>query len=520
MIACTVRFPLQSLAGSGRILGALRGLAVKRLADEACISQLRHPMMRTWCRTDAIVRKAPTWWRHALGAAAAMWLAGSSGFAAGAAPAVLADAGWRAAAARIKITPDSLMWMAGYARRTKPADGITLDLFAKALVAQDAYGEKLALVTVDLIGIPRSLRQQVAAEAERRHGIRPAMLVLNASHTHSGPELRSERPDSTEEPAERGAAALAYTRQVGAHIVDLLSDCVARLEPARLGYGFARCGFAMNRRTPTASGYVNRPYPPGPVDHQVPVLRVVNKEGRDLAIVFGYSCHNTTLGLQQFNGDYAGYAQQAIEAAHPGAVALFANGCSGDQNPYPRGTIELAETHGRTLAAAVEAALTTDLHSLTGQFGGAYEEIPLAYQALPSRAELEDRKKSTKSLDARHAHRMLALFDREGRLPTDYPYPVQVLRFGSSLTMVALGGEAVVDYALRLKREIADAHVWIAAYCNDVMTYIPSRRVLAEGGYEGGEAMKWGAHPSTWSDKVEEHIVSTVHRLRRSLEGS
>lgn len=189
---------------------------------------------------------------------------------------------------------------------------------------------------------------------------------------------------------------------------------------------------------------------------------MVNKEGRDLAIVFGYSWHNIALGLQQFNGDYAGYAQQAIEATHPGAVALFANGCSGDQNPYPRGTIELAETHGRTLAAAVEAALTTDLHSLTGQFGGAYEEIPLAYQALPSRAELEDRKKSTKSLDARHAHRMLALFDREGRLPTDYPYAVQVLRFGSSLTMVALGGEAV----------------------------------------------------------VEEHIVGTVHRLRRSLQGS
>ena len=110
------------------------------------------------------------------------------------------------------------------------------------------------------------------------------------------------------------------------------------------------------------------------------------------------------------------------------------------------------------------------------------------------------------------------MLNDRGSLPADYPYPVQVIRIGSSVTMIALGGEVVVDYGLRLKREIHDPFVWMAGYSNDVMTYIPSLRVLKEGGHEAGDAMKWGSHPAPWSDKVEEQIVVEVHRLRKLIE--
>jgi len=442
----------------------------------------------------------------------------SSGFSAPAKPVAPAGAGWRAAAARIRITPDYMMWMAGYASRNKPADGVTLELYAKALVLEDEQGERLAIVTLDLVGIPRSLREQVAAGAEKAHGIKPAFLLINASHTHCGPEVRSERTEPTDDQARRTAEAVAYTRQLGDKLIGLIGGCLPRLQPTRVRYGFARCGFAMNRRTPTAKGYANRPFPPGPVDHAVPVLQVVGADNRDVALVFGYACHNTTLGLQQFNGDYAGYAQQALEAAHPSAVALFVTGCGGDQNPYPRGTIELAQTHGRTLATAVEAALLAELQELTGPLRAAYEEIPLAYSRVPTREELEARQKSPIKLDSLYASRLLGVLGQRGSLPAHYPYPVQVLRLGDRLTLLALGGEAVVDYSLRLKQELADANLWVAAYSNDVMTYIPSLRVLREGGYEAGDAMKWGTHPAPWSENVEHHIISTALRLRKSLE--
>lgn len=425
---------------------------------------------------------------------------------------------WQAGAASAKITPETMMWMAGYAGRTKPAEGVAQDLFAKALVLEDEAGGRLAILTLDLIGVPRSLRLTVAERAKKEHGIEPARLLINASHTHCGPELRVIRTDRTDEPARRAAEAAAYTAKLETALVRLIGEAKDKLAPASLAYSRARCGFAMNRRTPDGKGgWNNFPNPDGPVDHNVPVLRIATAENKDLAIVFGYNCHCTTLGFQQFCGDYAGYAQEYLQAAHPDAVAMFVNGCSGDQNPYPRGTLELCQTHGRSLATAVEAALTTRMRPLAGRISAAYREIPLSYDKLPSRADLLAKQKSTAKLDASHATRVLAVLDSEGKLPQDYPYPVQVLRIGGDLTMIALGGEVVVDYAHRLKREIKDPIVWIAGYSNDVMTYIPSRRIWKEGGYEGGDAMKWGSHPTRWSDKAEEHIVGTVHELRRQL---
>ena len=413
-----------------------------------------------------------------------------------------------------------MMWMAGYASRTKPADGVTLDLYAKTLVMEDASKHLLAIITLDLIGVPKSMRESLATSLAQKHGIKPEFLLINASHTHSGPELRSTRTDVTDEPTRRADEAAAYTAKLEDTLIGMIGDCIKRLEPARLHYSYARCGFAMNRRTPNPSktGFNNHPYPQGPVDHQVPVLRATDAAGKEIAMAFGYACHNTTLGLQQFNGDYAGYAQQAIESAHPGAVALFVNGCSGDQNPYPRGKVEQAETHGRSLASAVDAALATDLIEISGQLRAAYEEIPLAYSPVPTEPQLIERQKSTNKLDASHAGRLLAVLKQRGGLATQYPYPVQVLRLGDQLTLVTLGGEVVVDYSLRLKRELNDPNIWVAGYSNDLMTYIPSLRVLKEGGYEGGDAMKWGTHPAPWSENVEEQIVGTVHRLRQSLE--
>jgi len=425
---------------------------------------------------------------------------------------------WKAGAAGAKITPEGPMWMAGYAGRTKPSEGVELDLYAKALVIEDNAGGKFALITMDLIGVPRNVRLHVAEQVQNKFGIPPERLAINASHTHSGPELRTSSAHGTDDPAKREIEAAAYTDKLQDTLVSLVGEALKKSVPATLHYSQARCGVSMNRRTPNGSGgWNNFPNPAGPVDQSVPVLKVADAEGKEISLVFGYACHCTTLGHQKFSGDYAGYAQQALEAAHPGAVAMFMNGCSGDQNPYPRRTMELAQTHGKSLATAVEAALTTNMIPLNGSIRAAYREIPLAYDTAPTREQLLEKQKTGNTLDQAHAGRVLARLEKEGRLPVDYPYPVQVLRVGDQLTWVTLGGEVVVDYSLRLKSEIKDPIVWISAYTNDVPSYIPSLRVWKEGGYEGGDAMKWGTHPTRWSDKVEDQIISTVHELRKSV---
>jgi neutral ceramidase len=424
-----------------------------------------------------------------------------------------ADTEWKAGTAKAKITPTEPMWMAGYASRTKPSEGVTQDLFAKTLVLEDVQGKRLAIVTLDLIGVPRTLREGVEQQANQQFGLPPEGLLVNASHTHCGPELRVPRAESDAGPdSSRAAQAAAYSAGLQTTILKLIGEAIAKLEPVQLGYSHARCGFAMNRRLPTDNGYQNSPFPDGPVNHDVPVLRV-EASGQLRAILFGYACHNTTLSFYQFCGDYAGYAQEYLEAAHPETIALFVTGCGADQNPYPRGQLEQCQQHGRALANAVETALLPKPRPVSGPLSLAIDTAVLQFAPPPDRAGLEERTKSKNANEARHARRLLDQLDRDGRISLEYPYLAQVVRFGDDITLIALSGEVVVDYALRLKRELAGETVWMAGYSNDVFGYVPSRRVLKEGGYEGGGAMYFTGLPGPFAEDVEERIFTVVNAL-------
>src|SRR5262249_35203995 len=112
---------------------------------------------------------------------------------------------------------------------------------------------------------------------------------------------------------------------------------------------------------------------------------------------------------------------------------------------------------------------------------------------------------------------LLHRIEKDGSLSGTYPYPVQTWRLGDDLTWVALGGEVVVDYSLRLKRELGRDATWVAGYTNDVMAYIPSLCVLKEGGYEGATAMIYYGQPTVWSPRVEESIVAAVREQVEKL---
>jgi neutral ceramidase len=423
---------------------------------------------------------------------------------------------WRAGVATATITPKTNMWMGGYAARTHPSTGTAQNLHAKALAMADDSGGRFVFITVDSIGVPRELRKKMESRLAASFQLQPHQFVVTASHTHSAPEFRAGRVPPEVPGGEQ--ASQAYLRFLEDTFHELVGKALGSLAPAKLSYARARAGFAMNRRLPRPDGeFVNAPNPDGPVDHDVPVLRVDGADGQLRAILFGYACHNTTLtqANYEFCGDYAGYAQEYLQEDHPGAVALFMTGCGGDQNPYPRGTLPLAKLHGRTLATAVDAALGTRAKPLTGTLGSAYAEINLRYQPTPSRAEYEGRFASKDKQLSGHARRMLDRWDKDGSLPATYTYPVQVVRLGRELTLIALGGEVVVDYSLQFKRELGGSGaVWVAAYSNDVLGYIPNERILREGGYEGLSASRLGSlHPTPWAPGLESQIVSKVREL-------
>lgn len=423
---------------------------------------------------------------------------------------------WKAGVSTTVITPATNMFMAGYASRNKPSEGKAQDLFAKALAIEDGNGYRLVFVTVDLIGIPRKMRKSLETRLQSAHQLKPEQFLLNASHTHCGPEFRVGRLPSDEIEMNPSRQGEQYGDELENKVFALVGEALKQLAPAKLGYTRARCGFAMNRRVPLPNGdYRNAPYPDGPVDHDVPVLRVDGADGKLKAVLFGYACHNTTLSFYQFCGDYSGFAQEYLQADNPGVTALFLTGCGGDQNPYPRGTLDLAQKHGRSLATSVEAALSATAKPLTGSLRSAYAEIDLVYAAAPSRAEFTARLQSKDKYEVTHAQRMLERLDKGEPLPKTYPYPIQVVQLGRELKLIALGGEVVVDYSLRFKQEYGGSgSVWVAGYANDVMGYIPSERILREGGYEGGGAMRFSpTHPGPWAPGVEAAIANKVKEL-------
>ncbi|HUR54680.1 MAG TPA: neutral/alkaline non-lysosomal ceramidase N-terminal domain-containing protein, partial [Gemmataceae bacterium] len=273
---------------------------------------------------------------------------------------------YKAGVASKVITPEQPMWMAGYASRTKPAEGKVHDLFAKALVMQDAAGKRLVLVTTDLIGIPRTLGDEVAAAVEKKHGIKRDELMLTSSHTHCGPVLRENLIDMYPLTPGEAEKITAYSKRLVGDLVDVIGAALKAVEPASLSFASGSALFAMNRREPSGKGILNGKNPAGPVDHSVPVLVVSAADGKHRAVVFGYACHNTTLSFFKWCGDYAGFAQLEVEKAFPGATAMFWTGCGADVNPQPRGTQELCEKHGKELGDAVVAATKGARKPITG----------------------------------------------------------------------------------------------------------------------------------------------------------
>jgi Neutral/alkaline non-lysosomal ceramidase, N-terminal len=417
------------------------------------------------------------------------------------------------------ITPREPLWMAGYAGRNKPSEGTEHDLYLKALAVDDADGTTLVFLTSDLIGVPRESYDAVASELARRAQVPRERFVWSSSHTHSGPVLAHSLTDMYPLDAEQTARIDRYTRDLERWAVETALAALADRKPARLSFGNGTAKFAINRRQATERGFAIGRNPSGPVDTDVPVLRVEGDQGAVRAIVFGYACHNTTLDYYRWCGDYAGFAQIALESKHPGAAAMFWSGCGADANPDPRRTVEHAQQHGRSLAEAVETALgkTTPI---AGRWAARSGETSLAFAQTPSREEWQAQLRDQQLAVRQRATRYLKVLDANQPIPTEYGrYPVHVWRLGDGPLWVSLGGEVVVDYALRLKKELAGPRpVWVTAYANDVMAYIPSERVLREGGYEADSSMIYYGQPSRWAPGLEAKIVNKVHELVRELK--
>ncbi len=432
------------------------------------------------------------------------------------------SAAWKVGVSRENITPSEYMWMSGYGGRDRPAEGKTTDLWGKAMAVEDADGRRLVLVTLDLVGIDRDTSVAITREVATRYGLPREAIAISTSHTHSGPVVGENLMAMYSLDAAALKLVQQYTQTLREKVVALVGRAIDDLKPAQVGWTVGRAHFAVNRRNNAEKDVPElrkQAKLNGPVDHDVPILVVKDPEGKVRVVLCGYACHATVLSGYQWSGDWPGYAQMELEQLYPGATGMVWIGCGADQNPIPRREVELAIEYGKALGQAVKAAADQSLIPLGGKLEAAYEEVPLEFAAIPSREAVEAMAKSDNKFEAGRGRMLLARWDRDGGLSKTYPYPVQSWRLGDGPTWIFLGGEVVVDFGLRLKLELGAGKTWVAGYCNDVMAYIASRRVLKEGGYEGATAMIYYGQPSPWAESSEDAIVSAARRQVAKLGG-
>ncbi|WP_339922690.1 neutral/alkaline non-lysosomal ceramidase N-terminal domain-containing protein [uncultured Cyclobacterium sp.] len=423
---------------------------------------------------------------------------------------------WKAGVGRVEITPKESIWMGGYAARDHPSKGVRHSVWAKALAIEDPNGKLAVVVTTDLLAFRKFLSDRIRDQLKDKYGLSRDQIILNSSHTHTGPETDYPR-------YEFQLSKIEYTKikqfsgRVEKEIVELVGKVIESLEPVTLSSENGVTRFQVNRRKNKEAQINAQTELKGPNDYAVPVIRVEDKKGNIKAILFGYACHPTVMSDYQISGDYAGFAQIELEKLYPGATALFFQGAGADQNPLPRRSAPLAQQYGKELAAAVERIINEDMNILEGTLSTAYSEIDLTFaKAVPTKSELEDIISGVipgyPDYLKEYAKIWIARLDKGEEIKDTYPYPVQAWKIGDQ-PLFALGGELLVGYSLELKK-IFGPDIIVMGYSNDVMGYIPTKVVLAEGGYEANRSPLF---TTQWATSIEDKILSEAVNLAESV---
>ena len=390
---------------------------------------------------------------------------------------------WRVGLAQTKITPSAPVPLAGYDTRTEPFTSVDLDLTAKALALVDRDGNRALLVTAEFLGFPAGLAERVCRRIGEQTGVPRKSILLNGSHTHAAPVVAPEMGWPPPGPSAKPVAE--YIAQVEDKLVLIARQSLADAKPARLAWGTGIAQFVVNRRQPSEKGIILGVNPRGIADRTVPVLRVEGAGGELRGIVFGAAAHAVTAGGKNLavTGDYPGYAMAAVEQAFPGAQAMFVAGCAGDAAPFPRGSLEFARMHGKNLAAEVGRVLKEEMQPVQGPLRTEFRQVDLPLRRFTPE-QVKSMGENAPNWRRFFTDRALEIFKQGGELPRTYPAPFAVWQFGGSLTLVAFSGETVVDYATMAEQRLGPLNLWVAGYSNDLFGYLPSARLLSEGGYE------------------------------------
>ncbi len=375
--------------------------------------------------------------------------------------------------ARADITPPVGCWLAGWAIRDKPSEGVHDPLFAKSIVLSQGP-DTVAMVACDLIHITREIAAEARGIIERETGLAGSNVLISATHTHFSPEVGNK--------AKAGEKAdEAYLDVLARKIASTVTMALAEMQPVKIGTARTDVPeLLFNRRTRRPDGKVTMTFvlPPaednlsfGPTDPALDVLRVEDSQGRLLASMMNYACHPVSGGghgtgweswFYDISAEFPGVATALVESAESGNC-LFTLGSAGNMVPIERGVSPRFKI-GKALGGETIRLL---------QFMETSAEIELAVRsrmvALPLKTDL-----------AKDAYVKLP---ESGSLEVE----VQVVRIGG-MYLVALPGEVLMEVGALIKDGAGGEQTLIVSLANGSIGYICHREAYREGGYEPRQA--------------------------------
>lgn len=426
--------------------------------------------------------------------------------------------------AEVDVTPALGTQLAGFAARTGGATGVYLPLRAVAtVITERETDETVIILSLEWLGFYDNTNR-VRRQIEEMTGVPEDNILLCGTHTHCGPPMRKFVDADCRTGIDEPFLNDAFNRMAETAVV-----AMGRREPMALASTTGWCGLGHSRRRPDGRGGVTwNPTLEAPHDHTVPMVRFTDEVGKLRHVIFGYTAHTSAAGpIFEFGGDYAGFAMREIETSLSCSTA-FLQGCAGDQKAYVAKTGEagfpaysISEVHemGRQLAEGVKREIYHGRWSaVEGALATVRRDVCLELTVL-DRKEYESWEDSENEFFARWARDHIGKIERGESPDTSVSFELQIIRFGSSLTWIAMAGEMSVEYGLRAVREFGAhfGHVWPVGYANEMVGYVCSERQLAEGGYEVFDSMQYIMKPGPYESGTEEKIFTAMREMQTSV---
>ena len=427
-----------------------------------------------------------------------------------------------------EITPPLGYPMSGYFYE-RGATGTLDPLQAKAIVFQQG-DVKAAIVVGDIISIDRQLCDEVRRSIEKQVGIPPEHVVVSATHSHTGPNYRTDLVTylNRKEGASLDANdRLQYIPRLIEGFVSAVAKGNAELRPVSLHVGAGHEEqVSFNRRFVLKDGTVRTwaslsdpdvVRAAGPIDPEIGLVTFTPEGSKaPAAALVNFSLHCDTVGGTQYSADYPGHIERVLRRKlGSDFTSVFATGPCGDINHAdPTGAPRRSAAEiGEKLAVAAEAALPelqADHPRLAVK--RAIVEVPLQSFSDEDLAWAEDLiardRKGEKFTTVQQAkaykiRRLQRLRDGQADLGretdevaatseeprTSLPAEVQVIRIGDDTALVALPGEIFVELGLAIKKGSPFQNTFVIELANDSPAYVPTRKAMEQGGYEANNSI-------------------------------